>query len=64
MLRLCSGIRRKRRGTVNKIPVGAILKEYGFVTEEQIEEAVSWQRRHKGSRFDEALIDIRSRLAH
>ena len=41
---------------MNKIPVGAILKEYGFVTEEQIEEAASWQRRHKGSRFDEALI--------
>ena len=56
MFRLYSGIRRKRRGTVNKILVGAILKEYGFVTEEQIEEAISWQRLHKGSRFEEVLI--------
>ena len=41
---------------MNKIPVGAILKEYGFVTEEQIDEAISWQRLHKGSRFEEGLI--------
>lgn len=41
---------------MNKIPVGAILKEYGVVTEEQIEEAIKWQRLHKGSRFEEVLI--------
>ena len=41
---------------MNNIPVGEILKEYGFVTEEQIEEALLWQRQHKGSRFGEVLI--------
>jgi len=44
------------------IPIGEVLKEYGYVTEEQIQEAFAYQREHKeafqGKRLGEMLIAL------
>ena len=37
---------------------GDILKEYGYVTEEQIGDAIAYQKAHRGVRIGDALIAL------
>ena len=43
---------------MKNIPVGRVLQEYGYVTEEQVQTALAWQKEHKGKRLGEVLIDM------
>ena len=43
---------------VRNIRIGDVLKEYGYVTDEQIETAVAYQKEHKGVRIGGALIAL------
>lgn len=43
---------------MKNIPVGKVLQEYGYVTEEQVQTALAWQKEHKGKRLGEVLIDM------
>ncbi len=40
------------------IRIGDVLKEYGYVTDSQIEQALAYQKEHKGVLLGEALIDL------
>lgn len=40
------------------IPIGEVLKEYGYVTESQIQQALSYQKEHKGKRLGGILIEL------
>ena len=43
---------------IRTLRLGDILKESGYVTEEQIEEAVVYQKSHRGTRIGTALIEL------
>lgn len=43
---------------VRNLRIGDVLKEYGYVTEEQIGDAISYQKEHKGTRIGGALIAL------
>lgn len=44
--------------TFKNIPIGEVLKEYGYITEEQIAEAVEYQKGNRGKRFGAILIEL------
>lgn len=44
--------------TFKNIPIGEVLKEYGYITEEQIAEAVAYQKKNRGKRFGAILIEL------
>lgn len=39
------------------IPIGEVLKEYGYITEEQIKQALAYQKEEKGKRLGAILIE-------
>lgn len=43
---------------IRNLKIGDILKEYGYVTEEQIQSAIAYQKEHKGIRIGNALITL------
>ena len=44
--------------TNRNIRIGDVLKEFGYVTEEQIGEAIAYQKSHEGVRMGGALIEL------
>ena len=42
---------------MKNIPLGEVLKEYGFITEEQLAEALSIQKKETGKRLGAVLIE-------
>lgn len=43
---------------IRNVRIGDVLKEYGYVTEEQISAALAYQKEHKGVRLGGALTDM------
>lgn len=43
---------------IRNVRIGDVLKEYGYVTEEQISAALAYQKEHKGVRLGAALTDM------
>lgn len=43
---------------IRNLRIGDLLKENGFVTDEQIEEAIAYQKEHKDLRLGAALIEL------
>ncbi|ANU78769.1 type II secretion system protein GspE [Blautia pseudococcoides] len=43
---------------MRNVRIGDVLKEYGYVTEEQISAALAYQKEHKGVRLGAALTDM------
>ena len=46
---------------IRNVRIGDVLKEYGYVTEEQISAALAYQKEHKGVRLGAALTDMGDR---
>lgn len=44
--------------TFKNIRIGEVLKEYGYITEEQITKAVAYQKENRGKRFGAILIEL------
>lgn len=44
--------------TFKNIPIGEVLKEYGYITEEEIARAVAYQKENRGKRFGAILIEL------
>lgn len=44
--------------TFKNIPIGGVLKEYGYITEQQIQEALAYQKEHKGKRLGGVLMEL------
>lgn len=44
--------------TFKNIPIGEVLKEHGYITEEQIAKAVAYQKENRGKRFGAILIEL------
>ena len=42
---------------MKNIPLGEVLKEYGFITEEQLQEALSYQKQDRSKRLGTVLIE-------
>ena len=40
------------------IRIGDVLKEFGYVTDDQIGEAIAYQKSHEGVRMGGALIEL------
>lgn len=40
------------------VRIGDVLKEYGYVTDEQVQKALEYQKEHKGLRLGGALIEL------
>lgn len=43
---------------MKNIPIGEVLKEYGYITEEQIQQALAYQKEHKGKRLGTVLMEL------
>lgn len=43
---------------IKNLRIGDLLKEYGYVTDEQIEAAIAYQKEHKGLRIGNALTEL------
>lgn len=43
---------------IKNIPIGEVLKEYGYITEAQIVEALAYQKEHRGKRLGGILIEL------
>ena len=43
---------------IRNVRIGDVLKEYGYVTEEDIQAAIAYQKSHKGVRIGNALIQL------
>lgn len=43
---------------IRNLRIGDILKEYGYVSDAQVEQAVAYQKEHKGVRIGTALIEL------
>lgn len=43
---------------MKNIPIGEVLKEYGYVTEEQLQSALAYQKEHKNVRMGAALMEL------
>lgn len=43
---------------IRNLRIGDILKEYGYVSDAQIEEAIAYQKEHEGVRIGGALIEL------
>lgn len=44
---------------IKNVRIGEVLKEYGYVTDEQIDEAMAYQKENKGVRLGGALIALK-----
>lgn len=44
--------------TFKNVPIGEVLKEYGYITDEQIAKAVDYQKENRGKRFGAILIEL------
>lgn len=44
--------------TFKNVPIGEVLKEHGYITEEQIAKAVAYQKENRGKRFGAILIEM------
>ena len=42
---------------VKNLPIGEVLKEYGYITEEQLQDALACQKEHSGKRLGAVLIE-------
>lgn len=40
------------------VRIGDVLKEYGYVNDEQVGKALAYQKEHKGVRLGGALIEL------
>ncbi|WP_028042151.1 GspE/PulE family protein [Candidatus Stoquefichus massiliensis] len=43
---------------MKRVPIGEVLKEYGYITEEQLQEALDVQKKDKSKRLGQHLIDL------
>ncbi len=43
---------------IRNLRIGDVLKEYGYVTDEQIDEALAYQKEHRDLRLGGALIEL------
>lgn len=43
---------------MKNIPIGEVLKEYGYITEEQIQEALSYQKQNRDKRLGAIVIEL------
>ena len=43
---------------MKRVPIGEVLKEYGYITEEQLQEALDAQKKDKSKRLGQHLIDL------
>lgn len=43
---------------MKNIPIGEVLKEYGYITEEQVKEALAYQKKNRGKRLGAILIEL------
>ena len=43
---------------IRNLRIGDILKEYGYVSDAQVDQAVAYQKEHKGVRIGTALIEL------
>lgn len=43
---------------IKNIPIGEVLKEYGYITEAQIVQALAYQKEHRGKRLGGILIEL------
>lgn len=43
---------------IKNVPIGEVLKEYGYITEEQIQQALVYQKENKGKRLGAILIEL------
>lgn len=43
---------------IRNLRIGDVLKEYGYVTDEQVGQALAYQKEHKGVRLGAALIEM------
>ncbi|MEG1138351.1 MAG: ATPase, T2SS/T4P/T4SS family [Lachnospiraceae bacterium] len=43
---------------MKNIPIGEVLKEYGYITEEQVESALAYQKENRGKRLGAILIEL------
>lgn len=42
---------------IKNIPIGEVLKEYGYITEAQLQQALAYQKENRGKRLGEVLIE-------
>lgn len=40
------------------IPIGEVLKEYGYITEEQVQQALAYQKDNRGKRLGNIMIEL------
>ena len=43
---------------MKNIPIGEVLQEYGYITEEQVQQALAYQKEHSGMRLGQILIEL------
>ncbi|MEG2256653.1 MAG: ATPase, T2SS/T4P/T4SS family [Lachnospiraceae bacterium] len=43
---------------MKNIPIGEVLKEYGYITDEQVESALAYQKENRGKRLGAILIEL------
>ena len=43
---------------MKNIPIGEVLKEYGYITEEQVKEALAYQKENRGKRLGAILVEL------
>lgn len=43
---------------MKRIPIGEVLKEYGYITEEQLQQALAYQKENKGKRLGKIMIEL------
>lgn len=43
---------------IKNVPIGEVLKEYGYITEEQVQQALVYQKENKGKRLGAILIEL------
>ncbi len=43
---------------MKNIPIGEVLKEYGYITEEQVQQALKYQKEHSGMRLGQIVIEL------
>ncbi|MEG1505407.1 MAG: type II secretion system protein GspE, partial [Lachnospiraceae bacterium] len=42
---------------MKNIPIGEVLEEYGYITSEQVDQALAYQKEHKDKRLGQILIE-------
>lgn len=43
---------------MKNIPIGEVLQQYGYITEEQIHQALDYQKEHPGKRLGTILMEL------